>query len=83
MWAGSEVGIATGYGLDGPGIEGCVGRQGSGYSDWLWTRRSGDIMQLGLWAHPASCTMRIFSFPGVNSGRGVTLKHYKIFVPWS
>jgi hypothetical protein len=26
MWAGSSVGIATAYGLDGPGIESRLGR---------------------------------------------------------
>jgi hypothetical protein len=49
---GSSVGIATNYGLDGPGIE----------SRW------GEIfphVQTGPGAHPASCTMGTWSFPGV------------------
>jgi hypothetical protein len=57
---GSSVGIATGYGLDGPGIESRWGR------DFSHTSRPGPG------AHPASCTMRTGSFPGVKrSGRGV------------
>ena len=58
---GSSVGIATGYGLDGPGIE----------SRW-WARFSAPV-QTGVEAHPASCTISTRSFPGVNSGRCVTL----------
>jgi hypothetical protein len=60
VWSGlgSSVGIATGYGLDGPGIE----------SRW---RR--DFPHLCRLAHPASCTMGTGSFPGIESGRGVTL----------
>jgi hypothetical protein len=58
---GSSVGITTGYGLDGPGIE----------SRW-WERFSAPV-QTGPGAHPASCTMGTGSFPGVESGRGVTL----------
>jgi len=34
-------------------------------------------------AHPASCTMGTGSFPGVNSGRGVTLTPHPFLVPWS
>ena len=58
---GSVVGIATGYGLDGPGIE---SRWGATFSA---------PVQTGLWAHPASCTMGTGSFPGVKIGRGVEL----------
>jgi hypothetical protein len=51
------VGIATGYGLDGPGIES------------RWVR---DFPHLGPGAHPGSCTMGSGSFPGVKRpGRGV------------
>jgi hypothetical protein len=53
---GSSVGIATGYGLDGLGIE----------SQW------GEIFRTGPGAHPASYTMGTESFPGVESDRGVT-----------
>jgi hypothetical protein len=37
-------------------------------------------VQTGPEAHPASCTMGTGSFPGVESGRGVTLTP---LVPWS
>jgi hypothetical protein len=47
---GSSVGIATGYGLDGPGIESGWGR---------------DFPHLSRPAHPASCTMGTGSFPGL------------------
>jgi hypothetical protein len=59
---GSSVGIATGYGLDGPGIESRWG--GERFSAPVQTRSGG---------HPASCTMGTGSFPGIESGRGVTL----------
>jgi len=49
---GSSVGIATGYGLDGPGIE---SRLGAIFSA---------PVQTGPGAHPASCTMGTGSFPG-------------------
>ena len=49
---GSSVGIATGYGLDGPGIES------------RWGARFSALVQTGLRAHPASCTMVTGSFPG-------------------
>jgi hypothetical protein len=54
----SSVGIATSYGLDGPGIES------------RWGRR--DFRHLSRTAHPASYTMGTGSFPGVKRrGRGV------------
>jgi hypothetical protein len=59
---GSSVGIATGYGLDGPGIA---------------------PVQTGPGAHPASCTMGTESFPGVESGRNVTLTPHPLLVPRS
>jgi hypothetical protein len=34
-------------------------------------------------AHPASCTMGTGAFPGVKSGRGVTLTPHPLLVPWS
>ena len=68
---GSSVGIATGHGLDGPGIES------------RWGARLSALVQTGPGAHPASCTMGTGSFPGVKSGRGVTLTAYPFLVPWS
>ena len=65
----------------------------SWYSDWLRAGRSGDRnpvgvrfsapVQTGPGAHPASCTMGTGSFPGVKSGRVVTLTPYTLLVPWS
>jgi hypothetical protein len=68
---GSVVGIATGYGLDGPGIES------------QWRARFSAPVQTGPGAHPASCTMGTGSFPGVKSRRGVTLTPHPLLVPWS
>ena len=68
---GSVVGIATGYGLDGPGIE---SRGGARFSA---------LVQTGPGAHPASCTMGTGSFPGVKGGRGVTMTPHPLLVPWS
>jgi len=57
---GSVVGIATGYGLDGPGIES------------RWGRRFSAPVQTGSGAHPDFCTMGTGSFSGVKRpGRGV------------
>ena len=63
---GSVVGIATGYGLDGP-----------------VAARFSALVQTGSGAHPASCTIGTGSFPGVKSGRGVTLTSNPLLVPWS
>ena len=49
---GSVVGIATGYGLDGPGIRIPV------------EARFSAPVQTGPGAHPASCTMGTGSFSG-------------------
>jgi hypothetical protein len=49
----SSVGIATGYGLDGPGIE------------TRWGARIFAHVQTGPEAHPASCTVGTRSLPGV------------------
>ena len=68
---GSSVGIATGYGLDGPGIES------------RWGARFSAPVQTGPGTHPASCTMVTGSFPRVKSGRDVTLTPHPILVPWS
>jgi hypothetical protein len=55
----SSVGIATGYELDGPGIESRLGARFFAH------------FQTGTGAHPASCTMGTGSFPGVKrQGRG-------------
>jgi len=70
MWAGSSVGIATDYGLDGRG----------------WNPGRGEIfppVQTGPGAHPASCKMGTGSFPGVKCGRGVTLTTHPLLVPQS
>ena len=67
----SSVGIATGYGLDVPGIES------------RWGARFSAPFQTGFGAHPAYCTMGTGSFPGVNSGRGVTLTTHLLLVPRS
>ena len=40
------------------------------------------LVQTGTWAHPASCTMGTGSFPGVKSGRGLTLIPHPLLVPW-
>ena len=68
---GSSVGIATGYWLDGPGIES------------QWGARFSAPVQTGPEAHPASCTMGTGSFLGVKNGLGVTLTPYPLLMPWS
>ena len=52
----SAVGIAIGYGLDGPWIES------------RWGARFSAPVQTGLGSHPASCKMGNGSFPGVETG---------------
>ena len=60
MGRDSSVGIATRYGLDGPGIES------------RWEARVSAPVQTGPGAHPASYTMGTEYFPGVKRpGRGV------------
>jgi len=66
---GSSVGLATGYGLDGPGIES------------RWGPNFFAPVQTGPGAHPASCTIGTGSFLGVKSGRGVTLTLHPLLVP--
>ena len=68
---GRVVGTATGYGLDGPGIES------------RWGVRFSAPVQTGPGAQPASCAMGTGSFPGVKRGRGVTLTPHPLLVPWS
>ena len=46
------------------------------------TRFSAPV-QTGPGAHPASWTIGSGSFPGVKSGRGVTLTPHSLLVPWS
>jgi hypothetical protein len=67
---GRWVGIATGYGLDGPVIE------------FQWEARFSATVQNGPEAYPASCTST-GSFPRVESGRGVTLTPHPLLVPKS
>ena len=65
--------------------------QRSRHSDWIRAGRSGNPVgarfsapvQTDLGAHPASCTVGTGSFPGVNSGRDVTLTPHPHLVPWS
>ena len=67
---GSSVGIATDYGLDGPG----------------WSPRGDEIfppVQTGPGAHLASCTTGTGSFPGVKCGRGVLLATHPLIMPRS
>jgi hypothetical protein len=68
---GRVVGMATGYGLDSPGIES------------RWGVRFSAPVQTNPGAHPASCTMVTGSFGGVKSSRGVTLTPHPLLVPWS
>ena len=53
--SGSSVGIATGYGLDGPGIES------------RWETRFSAPVQTDSGVHPASCTMGTGPFPGIDA----------------
>jgi hypothetical protein len=69
---GSSVGIATGYGLDGPGFEKNLG-----------VARFSAPFQTGPGAHPASRTMGTGTFQVVESGRGVTLTSHPFLVPRS
>jgi len=76
MGRDSSVSLTTGYGLDGPGIESRWGR------DFLHPSRPAlGPTQTGPGAHPASRAMGTGSFPGVKSGRGVTLTPHLILVP--
>ena len=72
---GSSVGIATGFEMEGPGI----GKKDCG---------GGEIFRPcpdRPWGppNPTSCTMGTGSFPGVKSGRGVTLTPHPLLVLWS
>jgi len=65
---GSAVGIATGYGLEGQGIES------------RWGARISTLVQSGPGARPTSCTMGTGSFLRVKSGRGVTLTPHPLLM---
>ena len=70
-WPGSSVSIVTGYGLDGPGIE------------YRW---GGEILRTcpdRPWGPPSILYNGYWAFPGVKSGRGVTLTPHTLLVPWS
>jgi hypothetical protein len=71
MSRGSSVGIATELRAGLSGVRIPVGEKFFA------------LVQTGLGAHPASCTMGTGSFPGVKSGRGVTLTLHPLLVPWS
>ena len=66
---GSSVGIATDYGLDGPGS--------------IPVGRDFPPVQTGPGAHPASCKMGTGSFLRVKCGRGVLLTTHPLLVPLS
>jgi len=68
---GSVAGIATGYWLDGPGIE---SRWGLDFSH-LYRPALGHTQPPVLWVAGLSW--------GVKSGRGVTLTPHPLLVPWS
>ena len=62
--------------------------QRSRFSDWLWPGRSGVRIPVRArfsapGVYPASCTMGTGSFPGVKSGRDVTLTPHPLLVLWS
>ena len=40
-------------------------------------------VQTDLGVHPVSCTMSTGAFPGVKSGRGVTLTPHRLLAQWS
>jgi len=67
----SSVGIATRYGLDGPGIES------------RWGARFSAPVQTGPEAHSASCTMSTGPLWGIKSDRDATLTPHPLLVPWS
>jgi len=67
---GSVVGVATGYGLDGPGVES------------RWGARYSAPVQTGTEAHPASCTMGTGSFPGGKERPRLDADPSPLLVPW-
>ena len=71
MWAGSRFGIATGYGLDGRGIES------------RWGRDFPHLSRPALWPTQPPVQWVLGLPRGVKSGRGVTLTPHPLLVPWS
>jgi hypothetical protein len=69
--SGSSVGIATGYWVDGPGIESRWER------DFLHLSRPA----LGPTQPPVQWVLQLYW--GVESGRGMTLTPHPLLVPWS
>jgi hypothetical protein len=67
---GSVVGVATGYGLDGPGIESRWGRDFPHLSK----------LALGSTQPPVQW---VLGFSRGKRGRGVTLTPHPLLVPWS
>jgi len=66
---GSLVGVATGYGLNGPGTQ------------TRWGRDFPHLSRPAVGPTQLSCTMGTGSFSGVNNGRGVTLIPHSLLVP--
>jgi hypothetical protein len=66
----SVIGIATDYGLEGPGIESRWGRDFPPF-------------QTGSGAHPPSCTMGTGSFSEAKCCRGVLLTTHPLLAPKS
>jgi hypothetical protein len=64
-------------------VQGCPLRAGRPGDRILVKARFSAPVQIDLGAHPTSCTMDTEPFPGVKSGRGVTLTRHLLFVPWS
>jgi hypothetical protein len=65
---GSSVGVATDYGLEGPGIE-------SRWGEIFRTRPDRP------WGPPMLLYNRYRVFPGVESGRAMTLTSHPLLVP--
>ena len=67
---GSSVGIATGYGLDGPGIES------------RWGVKFSAPVQTDPGTHPASCTVGTGFFPKGKERPGRNADPSPLLVPW-
>jgi hypothetical protein len=67
---GRVVGIANGYGLDGPRIES------------RWGPRFSAPVLTGPGANPPSCTMGTGSFARLKSDRAAMVTPHPILVPW-